>query len=102
MSSQNNNLTSVVLPSAEADILAIQKVLKEVSDCMTRIDSEKDFIKDALSDLSKQYQIPKVMLNRVAKTFHNRNISEERAKTEDVFYLYDGIFSTKKSTEEDS
>lgn len=102
MSNQPNNLTSVVLPSAEADILAIQKILKEVSDCMTRIDSEKDFIKDALGDLSKQYQIPKVMLNRVAKAFHKRNIAEERAKTEDVFYLYDGIFSTKKQTENET
>lgn len=90
------NLTSVVLPSAEADIKAIQKVLKEVSDCMTRISSEQEFIKDALGDLSKQYQIPKSMLNKVAKAFHNRNIAEERAKTEDVFYLYDGIFSTNK------
>ena len=95
--SNQNNLTSVILPSSEADLLAIQKVLKEVSDCMTRMDSEKDFIKDALSDLSKQYQIPKAMLTRVAKAFHKRNIAEERAKTEDVFYLYDGIFSIVKN-----
>ena len=40
--SNQNNLTSVVLPSAEADLLAIQKVLKEISDCMTRMDSEKE------------------------------------------------------------
>lgn len=87
------NLNSVVLPSSEADVAAIQKILKEVSDCMTRIEGEKEYIKDALGDLSKQYGIPKVMLNKVARAFHKRNIEEEKAKSDDMFYLYDGIFS---------
>ena len=55
----NNTHTAVVLPSSDADKTAIRKVLKEVSDAMTRIDSEKDFIKDAMMKyiLTKIYKI---------------------------------------------
>ena len=89
-------IPSVVIPSAEEDRLAILKVLKEVSDAMTRQDAEKDFIKDALSDLAKQYSIPKAILNKVARTYHKQNVAEERAKNEDTFYVYDSIFNIKQ------
>ena len=88
----NNVQSSVVLPSSEGDKTAIRKVLKEVSDSMTRIDSEKDFIKDAVTDLSKTYSIPKASLNKVVKIYHKRNIAEERAKVDEEFYIYDEIF----------
>lgn len=88
----NNVQSSVVLPSSEGDKIAIRKVLKEVSDAMTRIDSEKDFIKDAVTDLSKTYSIPKASLNKVVKIYHKRNIAEERAKVDEEFYIYDEIF----------
>ena len=48
-------ISSVVIPSSEEDRLAIRRVMKEISDSMTRMDGEKDFIKDAIGDLSKQY-----------------------------------------------
>ena len=88
----NSIQSSVVLPSSESDKTAIRKVLKEVSDAMTRIDSEKDFIKDAVTDLSKTYSIPKASLNKVVKIYHKRNIAEERAKVDEEFYIYDEIF----------
>lgn len=93
----NNTHTAVVLPSSDADKLAIRKVLKEVSDAMTRIESEKDFIKDAVADLSKQYSMPKASLNKVAKIYHKRNIAEERAKVDEEFYIYDEIFRATSS-----
>ena len=93
----NNTHTSVVLPSSEADKTAIRKVLKEVSDAMTRIDSEKDFIKDAVTDLSKTYSIPKASLNKVVRIYHKRNIAEERAKVDEEFYIYDEIFRATSS-----
>ena len=37
-------ISSVVIPSSEEDRLAIRRVLKEISDAMTRMDAEKDFI----------------------------------------------------------
>jgi len=89
---QNNTPSAVVLPSSTEDKATIRKVLKEVSDSLTRIDGEKDFIKDAITDLSKTYSIPKASLNKVVKIYHKRNIAEERAKVDEEFYIYDEIF----------
>jgi hypothetical protein len=93
----NNIHTAIVLPSSENDKTAIRKVLKEVSDAMTRIDSERDFIKDAVTDLAKTYSIPKASLNKVVKIYHKRNIAEERAKVDEEFYIYDEIFRVTSS-----
>jgi len=93
----NNTHTAMVLPSSDADKTAIRKVLKEVSDSMTRIDSERDFIKDAVTDLAKTYSIPKASLNKVVKIYHKRNIAEERAKVDEEFYIYDEIFRATSS-----
>ena len=89
-------ISSVVIPSSEEDRLAIRRVMKELSDSMTRMDGEKDFIKDAIGDLSKQYSIPKATLSKVAKTYHKQNVAEERAKNEDTYYVYDSIFTPKQ------
>ena len=89
-------ISSVVIPSSEEDRLAIRRVMKEISDSMTRMDSEKDFIKDAIDDLSKQYSIPKATLSKVAKAYHKQNVAEERAKSEDTYYVYDSIFTSKQ------
>ena len=89
-------ISSVVIPSSEEDRLAIRRVMKEISDSMTRMDGEKDFIKDAIDDLSKQYSIPKATLSKVAKAYHKLNVAEERAKSEDTYYVYDSIFTSKQ------
>lgn len=95
------NLYDSVLPSNESDRLQIKKVLTEVSNAMTRIEAERDYIKDALDDVAKQFSIPKKNLNKVVRAYHKQNIAEERAKSEEVFYLYDGIFSASKSENND-
>ena len=89
-------ISSVVIPSNEEDRLAIRRVMKEISDAMTRMDGEKDFIKEAIEDLSKHYGIPKATLNKVARTYHKQNVAEERAKNEDTFYVYDSIFNSRQ------
>lgn len=94
--SDETNIYDSILPSTEADRLQIKKVLTEVSNAMTRIEAERDYIKDAIDDVAKQFSIPKKNLNTVVKAYHKQNIAEERAKSEEVFYLYDGIFSAKQ------
>ena len=41
-------ISSVVIPSVKKIRLTIQKVLEEVSDSMTQMEGEKDFIKEAI------------------------------------------------------
>jgi hypothetical protein len=90
----SEEIEASVLPSLEEDREQIQKVIREISNCKTRIEGENEYIKDALSDLSKQFKIPKASLVKLANIYHKRNSAEERAKSEEVFNMYDVIFKT--------
>ncbi|HRC96104.1 MAG TPA: hypothetical protein PK317_04845 [Coprothermobacter proteolyticus] len=52
------------IPSNPEDCKKIVKVLKEISDANMRIAGEKDFIKEAVADMSEAFEIPKKVLNK--------------------------------------
>jgi hypothetical protein len=66
------NTSNFVMPSSLDDRKKIMDCVQEVSNSMVRIEGEKAFIKDALADLCTKYEIPKALLNRFVKAYHNR------------------------------
>ena len=85
-------ITGISLPSSEEELGKIKQALKEVSNSMTRVEGEKSFQKEAIDDLSKTYNLPKQMLQKVVTAYHKQNIEEERGKVDDMFYLYESLF----------
>ena len=81
-----------VLPSAETDLDSIRKVMAEICNAYSRIEGEKDYIKDAIGGLNEKYGISKANLNKIAKWHHQNKLEQEKNKTEEAFYLYEGIF----------
>lgn len=66
-------------------------VIKECSDSMTRIQGEKDFMKEQVSEISEQLQIPKKLVNKMIKVYHKRNYDEEVAIQEQFETLYQTV-----------
>lgn len=83
----NNQATGFVMPSSPADRKAIMDCMEEVSNSKTRIEAERELIKEAINDLSKKYDIPKRLLNRLAKVVHKRNYHEELGVDNDFQHL---------------
>ena len=54
------------LISNPEDRKKIKQALIEISDSMTRIDAEKDLIKDIIQDTSDNFKLPKKYLNKMA------------------------------------
>lgn len=67
------------------------EVIKECSDSMTRIQGEKDFMKEQVSEISEQLQIPKKLVNKMIKVYHKRNYDEEVAIQEQFETLYQTV-----------
>jgi len=67
------------------------KVVKDCSDSMTRIEGENDFIKESISDISKQLQLPKKLVSRLVKVYHKQNFDEEVAVHEQFETLYETV-----------
>ena len=67
------------------------KVIKECSDSMTRMDAEKDYVREAIADTSKNMQLPKKLVAKLVKVYHKQNFDEEVAVAEQFETLYETV-----------
>jgi hypothetical protein len=80
---------SIIIPSSETDRQKIKTAMTEISNSMLRIDAEKDFIKEAIEDLSDNVGIDKKHLKRLANTYHKQNLVEVTTDADDLQSLYE-------------
>ena len=65
--------------------------LQEISNSLTRIESERDLIKDILQKMQDEHEIPKKLSRKLAKTYHKRNFEEEVAQQNDFVEVYESV-----------
>jgi hypothetical protein len=74
-----------------ADRQKLLDVLKECSASKTRIEAERDLIKEAVTNISGELKLPKKIINRMVKVYHKQNFDEEVAVQEQFETLYQNI-----------
>ena len=77
--------------SNPADREKLLKVIREVSDSMSRVQGEKEYIREAIADISKQLQLPKKIVAKMAKVYFKQNYDEEVAVQDQFETLYETI-----------
>lgn len=80
-----------------ADREKIFGVIREISNAMIRIDSEREFIKEALGEASEKYQLKKKYLSKLAKTYHKQSYKKEREDIDTFTDLYETIVEPNAS-----
>jgi len=83
--------------SSPIDRQKIKKMLAEISSSMTRIEAERDLIRETIKEMSDQFQLPKKTLNRMAKVYHKQNYNQEVADHEEFETLYETIVQEKNN-----
>jgi len=81
--------------SSPADRGKIKKMLAEISGSMTRMEAERDLVRETIKDMSKQFNLPVKTLNRMAKVYHKQNYNQEVAEHEEFEELYETIVQEK-------
>jgi hypothetical protein len=76
---------------SEPDKEKLFKVIKECSDSMTRQDSEKDFVRESITETANKMQLPKKLVARLVKVYHKQNFDEEVAVHEQFETLYETV-----------
>jgi|15BtaG_2_1085339.scaffolds.fasta_scaffold32225_2 uncharacterized protein YutE (UPF0331/DUF86 family) len=84
------------LPNDPNTLKSINSALQEISNSKTRIEAEKDCIKDIVQKLHEEHQIPKRLINRLAKVWHLRNFVEEITADEEFQEAWEQIANTDK------
>lgn len=76
---------------APIDKAKILGMLQEISNSLTRVEAERDLIKEILDRLQEECEIPKKLGRKLAKVYHKRNYEEEVAQQNDFVEIYEKV-----------
>jgi len=65
--------------------------LQEISNSLTRIESERDLIKEILQKMQDECEIPKKLSRKLARVYHKRSFEEEVAEQNDFVEIYENV-----------
>lgn len=80
--------------SNPADRKAIYESMKEISNSMTRIEAERDFIKTAIENICEEQNLSKKTFRKLVKVYHKQNFQQEVQSHEEFETLYETITQT--------
>jgi transposase-like protein len=62
----------------------ITSVLEEGANILTDIEALRDGLKDTVSSIAEDYEIPKRVLNKAIRSYHKHSIAEDREQVSSV------------------
>ena len=77
--------------SNPSDRKAVYDALREISNSMTRMEAERDLIKETLNMVKDQFELPPKYTRKLAKIYHKQNFQELKAEQAEVEDLYEKI-----------
>lgn len=81
----------MTLPTTPEDKLKLISALKDISTSLTRIEAERDLLKNIKNDICDELQLNRKVLNKLARTYHKGNFSEEVELHKDFETLYETV-----------
>jgi CBS-domain-containing membrane protein len=61
---------------------------------MTRIEAERDLLKEIVKKLNEDHELSKKALNRLAKVYHRQSYSKELEEQDEWNSMYETIFTS--------
>lgn len=78
---------------SESDRAELKNKFDEISNSYTRIEAERDLIRDILNDIKEKFEVPPKIARKLAKIRHKRNLQEVVAESQEVEETYTELFS---------
>lgn len=79
--------------SSPADRKKIRDALQEISDSMTRIEAERDLIKDIKATLHEEFKevLTRKQIGKMARVYHKQNFNQEQEEMSQFEQLYEEV-----------
>jgi vacuolar-type H+-ATPase subunit D/Vma8 len=84
-------MSNVIIPSSPEDRKKIRQALDEISASLTRIEAERDLIKEILQNVEDNFEMPKKYTRKVAKIYHKQNFAQVKTEQEDLETIYETV-----------
>lgn len=82
----------VTMPNDPIVLKAIKDAMQEASASYTRIEGERDFLKELFANLAEGSELPKAYLVKMAKIYHKQNLAAVSVDQENIVELYQKVF----------
>jgi hypothetical protein len=79
------------IPQDPARRESVRKVLVELSASLSRIEGERDYIKESINKICEDMEINKKTFRKLVKTYHKQNFSKEVADNNEFVEMYEQI-----------
>lgn len=73
------------------DRKAMKAMVVEMTNCLERIDGEKEQMKEIALAFEEKFEIKKKFVNKMAKTMYKHNYADLQQETEHFEYLYEAV-----------
>jgi len=87
------------LPVNAAEIAKVKTMIVEMTNCLNRIDAEREQMKDIASSVEEKFGIKKKIINKIARTMFKHNYADLQSENEHFEFLYEAIAEGKKVEE---
>jgi uncharacterized coiled-coil protein SlyX len=84
-------MSNIIIPSDPQSKQTLLNAMKEMSDSMTRVESEKTLQKEIIDEISDKVEVPKKYIRKMANIYHKQNLTEVRTEMDDVEALYEAV-----------
>lgn len=87
----SNAQSNLIIPSSPKDRQAIKNAVTEIGNSLTRIEAERDHIKDILARIEDNQEIPKKIMRKLAAAVHKQKVAEVQSEQDDFDALYETV-----------
>ena len=81
---------------------AIKDLVGEVSGAMTRMEGERDFVKEAIKAVADEHELDKKILSKMCKTYHKQRFHTEKQDNDQFESTYSEVFDIKGEYDDES
>ena len=82
---------SIIIPTNPNDIARLKRLVQDAVDCMTRIEAEREAIKDIVELVKEELEIPGKYTNKLIRTKFKNDFDKLEMEQDDFAELYDKI-----------
>lgn len=83
---------SFVLPSDSKSRSEIVNAVKEASNARTRIEGEREFIRETAKRIKEELGVPPAVFNQLVTTYHRQDVHDRQQRAEEFFEIYEVLF----------
>ena len=91
-----------VIISNPADRDKLKQMIAEITNCMLRMDSERDQMKEIIADAAENFELDKKQIRKIATTMYKSNYADVQAENDEFQYLYESVIEGKRTDVEDA